>query len=226
MEVSLYINEADPVNLIGKAKTNNKGIAVFPMNALFYSIADTSSTYNFVLVMPENEIYNEAEEELSIQAAKLEIEVYEKDTIRYIKAHLQSKSDTGYVPMAEVSISFGIKCTFSNLPFGGEYTTTDEDGYVVVEFPTDVVGDENGDVGIVVSYKEDEAYGVIEKTATVNWAIPLVIDNSELQQKLWSSQANAPTPLVITILIVLFGIWGTLFYLMFDLLKIRKMGKK
>ena len=88
------------------------------------------------------------------------------------------------------------------------------------------MGDENGDVGIVVSYKEDEAYGVIEKTATVNWAIPLVIDNSELQQKLWSSQANAPTPLVITILIVLFGIWGTLFYLMFDLLKIRKMGKK
>lgn len=226
MEVLLYINEADPANLIGKETTNNKGIAVFQMNALFYAIADTSSIYNFVLVMPENETYNEVEEELSIQVAKLEIEVYEKDSIRYIKAHLQSKSDTGYAPIAEVSLSFGIKCTFSNLPFGGEYTTTDEDGYVIVEFPTDVVGDENGDVEIVVSYKEDEAYGVVEKTAKVNWAKPLVIDNSDIQHKLWSSRANAPVPLVVISLLIIIGIWGTLFYLMFDLLKIRKLGKK
>ena len=226
VEVLLYINEADPSNLIGKEKTNNKGIAVIPMNPLFYSYADTTSTYNFVLVLPETETYNEAEEPLTIEEAKLEIEIYVEDSIRYVKARLQNKSDSGYVPMAEVTLSFAVKRTFSNLPFGGDYTTTDEDGYVIVEFPKDIKGDENGNVEIVVSFKEDEAYGILEKRATVKWGIPLVIDNSDLQHKLWSSRANAPIPLVVLSLLIIIGIWGTLVYLMFDLLKIRKMGKK
>jgi len=225
-EVLLYINEADPSNLIGKEKTNNKGLAVIPMNPLFYTYADTTSTYNFVMVLPETEIYNETEESLTIEEAKLEMEVYVEDSIRYVKARLQNKSDSGYVPMAEVTLSFAVKCTFSNLPFGGDYTTTDEDGYVIVEFPNDIKGDENGNVEIVVSFKEDEAYGVLEKRATVKWGIPLIIDNSDLQHKLWSSRANAPIPLVVISLLIIIGIWGMLVYLMFGLLKIRKMGKK
>lgn len=226
IEVLLYINEANPANLIGKEKTNNKGLAVIPVNSLFYTYADTTSTYNFVLVMPETEIYNEGEESLTIEEAKLEMEVYEEDSIRYVKARLQSKSDTGYVPMAEVTLSFAVKRSFSNLPFGGDYTTTDEDGYVIIEFPNDIMGDEKGNVEIVVSFKEDEAFGILEKRATVNWGVPLVIDNSDLQHKLWSSRANAPVPLVVISLVIIIGIWGALIYLMFDLLKIRKMGKK
>lgn len=226
VDVLIYLNEEDPANLIGKQKTNYAGIAIIPMNELFYSLADTASEYNFVMVMPETNVYNAGEESLTITSAKLDIEVYEEDSVRYIKAHLQNKVGGAYMPMAEVALSFAVKCSFSNLPFGGDYTTTDEEGYVIVEFPTDIMGNENGDVEIIVSYKEDEAYGIIEKRVTKNWGIPLIIDNAELQQKLWSSQSNAPNGLVAIVSLLLVGVWGVLFYLMLNLLKIKKLGKK
>lgn len=225
VEVLIYLNEEDPANLIGKQKTNYEGIAIIPMNELFYSLADTASEYNFVMVMPETDVYSAGEESLTIANSKLDIEVYEEDSVRYIKAHLQNRVDGTYMPMAEVSLSFAVKRSFSNLPFGGDYTTTDEEGFVIVEFPTDIMGDENGDVEIIVSYKEDESYGIIEKRVTKNWGIPLVIDNSELQQKLWSSRSNAPNGLVAMVTLLLVGVWVILFYLMLNLLKIKKLGK-
>jgi hypothetical protein len=226
MEVLLYINEIAPENLIGKNKTNFKGVTFIEMNDLFYKIADTATSYDFIVQLPENDTYKEKQKSVTIEDVKLEMEVYEEDSIRYVKAHLQKNMDTSYVPLADVKISFGLKCTFSNLPFGGDYTSTGEDGYVTVQFPNDYVGDEEGNVGIVVSLIDHETFGNVEKTETVDWAIPLVIDNSDLKQKLWSSQANAPIALVTTIVILILGIWGTLFYLMYDLLRIRKMGKK
>jgi hypothetical protein len=226
MDVLLYINEIAPANLIGKNKTNFKGVAIIEMNDLFYAIADTTTSYDFIVQLPENDTYKEKQKSVTIEDVKLEMEVYEEDSIRYVKARLQKNMDTSYVPLADVKISFGLKCTFSNLPFGGDYTSTGEDGYVKVVFPNDHVGDEEGNVGIVVSLIDHETYGNVEKIEKVNWAVPLVIDNSDLKQKLWSSQANAPLALVTTIVILILGIWGTLFYLMFDLLKIRKMGKK
>lgn len=226
MEVFLYINDIDPANLIGKNKTNFKGVTFIKMNDLFYAIADTSFSYDFIVVLPENNTYKEKKRSATIEQAKLEMEVYEEDSIRYVKARLQKNTDTSYVPLADIKISFGLKCTFSNLPFGGDYTTTDEDGYVTVEYPNEQVGDEEGNIGLVVSLIDDETYGTIEKTETVNWAVPLVVDNSDLKQKLWSSRSNAPIALVAIIVLLILGIWGTLFYLMYDLLKIRKMGKK
>jgi len=58
------------------------------------------------------------------------------------------------VPIEELDLYFFVQRTFSLLPFGDAFNTTDENGEVTVEFPGDLPGDEAGNVTIIVKIME------------------------------------------------------------------------
>ena len=55
--------------------------------------------------------------------------------------------------------------------------------------------------------------------------MPLVDSHEGLRRELWSSRNNAPLPLVITISGMLLGIWAIIGIIIFQLFKIRELGK-
>ncbi len=226
IELSLFLNEISDENLLAKEVTNKRGIAEFYLTERFQEIQDTLLNYKFYVVFNGNDSLKNKTSSLDIGKANLEMNLIEEDSIKYIEAHLTGVVDDTLRSIENEDLKFFVQRTFSQLPFGGKYTSTDKNGLVKIEFPNDIPGDESGRVEIVVKLVDHDDYGNIEKMKEANWGIPLVINNSELKGELWSDRYNAPFVLVFISLAVIIGVWFTLGYLVWRLIQIKRIGNK
>ena len=111
-------------------------------------------------------------------------------------------------PIEELDLYFYVKRTFSNLPIGDVFNTTDENGIIQIEFPKDLPGDHEGNVTILVKIIESDLYNDITIETTKNWGIPTErLDQLEEKRSLWAAAANAPIVLVISISAMIVSIW-------------------
>lgn len=153
--------------------------------------------------------------------AKVAISFSEENGIKTITA---IAVDQEGVPIEELELYFYVKRTFSLLPIGDFFNSTDENGMVAVEFPNDLPGDDaRGNVTIVVKIKESDLYNDLSLEATKNWGIPVSLDPEKEKRSLWASSANAPISLITGVSIMIFGIWYIIFYIFFKLYKISKI---
>ena len=58
--------------------------------------------------------------------------------------------DQSGMPIEDLELYYYVKRTFSLLPIGDPFNSTDENGIIEVEFPNDIPGDTEGNVVIVV----------------------------------------------------------------------------
>lgn len=127
-------------------------------------------------------------------------------------------------PIDELDLYFYVKRTFSNLPVGDVFNTTDENGTVQVEFPKDLPGDHEGNVTILVKIKESDLYNDLTIETTKNWGISTPqLDQLKEKRSLWGAAANAPIPLVLSVSIMIISIWFIICYIIYILFKISKI---
>jgi hypothetical protein len=127
-------------------------------------------------------------------------------------------------PIEELDLYFYVKRTFSDLPIGDVFNTTDENGMVQVEFPKDLPGDHEGNVTILVKIKESDLYNDRTVETTKKWGIPTPLtDQLEEKRSLWAAAANAPIPLVLSVTTMIVSIWFIIFYIICILFRISKI---
>lgn len=133
-------------------------------------------------------------------------------------------TDNNGEPIEELDLYFYVKRTFSNLPIGDVFNTTDENGMVEVEFPNDLPGDNKGNVTILVKIKESDLYNDLTIETTKKWGIPTEqFDQLEEKRSLWAAAANAPIVLVISISTMIISIWFINCYILYILFRISKI---
>ena len=133
-------------------------------------------------------------------------------------------TDQTGLPIEELDLFFYVQRTFSLLPIGDPFNTTDENGVVEVEFPTDLPGDTEGNVTIVVKIIESDIYNDFSLETVKNWGIPTIqLDESEEKRSLWAAAANAPISLVLIVSGMILVIWYIISYIIFILYKISKI---
>ena len=133
-------------------------------------------------------------------------------------------TDQTGLPIEELDLFFYVQRTFSLLPIGDPFNTTDENGVVEVEFPTDLPGDTEGNVTIVVKIIESDIYNDFSLETVKNWGIPTIqLDESEEKRSLWAAAANAPISLVLIVSGMILAIWYIISYIIFILYKISKI---
>ncbi len=231
--VALYLNQVKATNtstgtgLIGKLNLDDNGEALFELPESFNTLTSRLHQFRFIARMEGDSLYEDAEGEVSISDAKISVEYSGKDSIKSATATLTAWNDSSktYLPVAGAELRLFIKRTFSLFPFGEEGLTTDKNGQVSGDLPLDLPGEVGGSIIIVGSVIEHENYGTIESAQSVEWAV-LPRNNEAMGRTLWSTGHNAPLPLVIISFSIIAGIWGTLIYLVFQLFKIRKIGKQ
>jgi hypothetical protein len=162
-----------------------------------------------------------AQDSAAKEEAKIDISFPTKDSIKQIVATLTHAN----APVKGITIHFYAKKSFGLLPLEGDFTTTDENGEASVDFPTDLPGDASGNVIIIAKVEDDDNLGTVEATKTINWGVPVKVSQHEPVRALWSSGNNAPWPLTITITSVVVVVWGIIFYMLFQLVAIKKAGK-
>ena len=157
----------------------------------------------------------------SSESAKMTLSLVDQDSVKQVIAKI-TNADTA---VSDVEVHFFVKKSFGLLPLEGDFTTTDEKGEASVDFPTDLPGDVSGNVIVIAKVEDDEKLGNVEAMKTVNWGIPLKAEQLKPARALWSSGDNAPWPLTITVTGIVVVVWGIIFYIIFQLVAIKKAGK-
>jgi mono/diheme cytochrome c family protein len=170
--------------------------------------------------------YNPANTPLLVEAppkkAKLMASVNETEKKVEVFAEYEEK-DGSFVILAETPVFISAKKAFGNLPIGEVLTNTE--GRAEYTIPEELIGDEEGLVNIVV--RLDGEYIVdpeILDAAKVGQLkqVPKLIK----KEVLWSTNDNTQTWLLLSYLGAVGGAWLAIAYVVFQIFKIWRLGKK
>lgn len=228
--LNLYLGEvrefdaASGTGWMCKGFANNEGEAILNFPAWFKQVADTLHQYKFIVTLDSDSKYEDAQEEITIADARIDLEYFGKDSIKTAAGQISGWKEKEYKPAAGAELKLGVKRTFNFLPFTEAGATTDEDGKISGELPLDLPGEPNNTIILVARVEDDATYGTVEVTKTVPWTI-LPKPNPVRGRTLWSPGGNAPWILVISSISIILIIWGTILYLVSLLFKIKRLGK-
>jgi len=172
------------------------------------------------LVCQPLHVYSGEEENTAI----IRLKFSEEESTKYITAQLNDfRNDSIGKPLEEVDLYFYVERTFSLLPIGDVFNTTDENGEVITEFPSDLPGDSIGNVKVIVKLEDADEYSDTETSEIIKWGVPTNIDIGKEKRSLWSAGANAPISLMLLTNILIAAAWGIIFYILFKIYQISKI---
>lgn len=224
--INLFLNEQTKSGMMGNITTDEEGLGSFILPDKFYMALDTLTTFEFFARLKNDPNYQDKITSLEVRDASMTVAYY--DSLKEIKVTLLEKDSTGLgVPVEDADIKFYVKRLFSLLPVGGDNNFTDEEGGVSINFPTNLPGDADGNLEVVIKLEDDEYYGNIIVSKTLPWGSDLLIHKDTFDQRtMWSSRDKTPWYLLIFPNLILLTVWGVIFYLIMQLVKIYRIGKK
>lgn len=164
--------------------------------------------------------YSKEDESIAI----IRLSFYEEESTKYITAQLNDfRNDSIGTPLEEFDLFFYVERTFSLLPIGDIFNTTDENGEVKIEFPSDLPGDSAGNVKVIVKLEDADEYSDTETSEIISWGVPTNIDAQKEKRSLWSAGANAPISLMLLTNILIAAAWGIIFYIVYKIYQISKI---
>ena len=154
----------------------------------------------------------------TMEEAIVVISFSEEATTKTITA--KATDQTG-LPIEDLELYFYVQRTFSLLPIGDPFNSTDETGMLEIEFPNDLPGDPEGNVIIVVKIIESDIYKDLTIETTKNWGIPVKLEDPNIvKRSLWAAAANAPLSLIIVISAMILSVWYIICFIIYKLYKI------
>lgn len=225
VEVALYSSEITQENLLGTIVTTENGTGIYTFTQKQKELAENLKTATYYAVINEDERHKAKETDITIKQVNLDVRYVIEDSVKQIQVHVSETDSLGNeVPQKNVQIKFLVKRPLSPLPVGDDYNTTDKKGNVAIEFPDDLPGDTDGFLKIMVRIVENEDYGTVEVSEVRQWGIPTFYHDDTTKRSLWASSANAPVSLLIFINSLIVIVWGMIFYMIYKIFRIRKIG--
>jgi len=207
--------------LLGEVVTNQSGNAEFVIPADFPIFTGEDGSRTFVARFSGDSLTEATESELAITDVNLEMVLTEEEGKKMVLLKAFLPSANGPVPVAAEEISVFVPRTFSLLPVGTG--TLEADGTVQIPFPDDIPGDKDGKLTVIGRFNDHFLFGSVEKREETNWGVPAVKAPPAFRS-LWSTLA--PRWMIITLSIMLLGVWGHYTFVVISLFRIRKDGLK
>jgi len=221
-QIFLDSNKAD--DLIAKVTTDNTGKAKAFLPPSLKATWEASSMHKFIAVAEGQE---EPAMELEIVKAKIKIDTVAGSESKSVAAEVTKYENGEWVPAAEVEMKIGIRRHGGILSAGDEEIyTTDSSGIAMVEFKKDSLpGDANGNIILVAKVEDNDLFGNMLVEKAVPWGVAVKDDGNFFDKRsLWSTRIRTPFWLLFMAWSIVIGVWGTIFYLVFQIVKIKKLG--
>ncbi|QEC69860.1 hypothetical protein FRZ67_22105 [Panacibacter ginsenosidivorans] len=227
--VTVFLNEESNAAMLGKATTDEKGEGKIIIPASFKLAWDSSSEFIFKAVSNATGKIEALSAELSIKKAKLVLDTLNEDGIRSIRVTALEKTGSEWKPAKDVEVKIMVKRLLGDLPVGdAESYTTDSTGQVVAEFKRDSLpGDIKGNLMLLAKTEDNDLYGNLFIEKAFKWGKPLQDNNDAFNSRsLWGTQNKTPLWLLGIAYSIIIGVWGVIIFLVFQLLKIKKIGRE
>ena len=209
--------------LIDRVRSDKDGIASLILPQGIYINKDEEGYMHFLASVDEDEKYFGAEEELAVKDVIIDFTFELVDSVQSIafKGIIIGK-DGEETPLPDDDLYFYVPRMFSDLKIAEGWF--EEDGTGILDFPEGVIGDTLGVVKVIARIEEHYDYGFVEKMHVTDWAVPKhPILQEGPSRELWTPVA--PLWMIITLIVMLTGVWGHYFYAVYRLYKIKKAGK-
>jgi len=223
---TIYLDSSVQNNFIGKVTTDENGLAKTIIPPSLAAQWNESRQHTFVVKEGDEEVLSD----YTITKAKISLDTSTVDGVKNISATvMQLDENNHWAPVPDVDVAIGVKRMNSIMPAGDDPTyATDSTGTATAELKKDSLpGDEKGNLVIAAKVEDNDVVGNLRVEETVPWGVPTEIDRSFFKQRtLWSTRFRTPFWLLFTVYAIVIGVWGTLIYLVFNLVKIGKIGKQ
>ncbi len=221
--VTFYSVEKDGDLKIGESMTDFHGVAVFKIPSHNSYARNEEQMISFKAVYAGSDKFEASEGEFGLKPAKLKVSFYEEDSVRYVKVEgSQLNSDGTESPIGGTDVIISVPKMFSMLKIAE--VSLDDSGTGTTEFPLDIIGDSLGNLTVVASIDEDDIFGAVKGSADNNWGLPKhLISPDRPSRELWTP--IAPLWMIITLIIMLLGVWGHYVYAVIQLIMISKSAK-
>jgi hypothetical protein len=225
--INLYLDKDSAGNLLGKVTTDEGGDAKAIIPPALKAGWDASSTHKFIGIAAANKEFDETKAEATITKSKITIDTLSDGSARSIKVTVSALQKNEWVPAKGVEMKVGVARSASILSAGDAETyTTDSTGTATVEFKKDnLPGDQQGNFVLVAKVEDNDQYGNLLVEKTVPWGVVTKQDNNFFDQRtLWSTRLRTPFWLLFMAYSIVTAVWGSLIYLIFQIVKIKKLG--
>jgi hypothetical protein len=226
-EVTLFLDSIGAEKQVIKTHTDDNGVAKVIIPPSLKSQWDNNSKHTFIGVLQDSSSQDVTTTELEITKAKMEIDTSNEDGARTVNVKIISPENGDWLPVKGVDVKVGITRLGGILSAGDEAIyTTDENGTATVTFNKDSIpGDEQGNVVLTARVEDNDQFGNLTVNKKVPWGVAMKPDKSFFNQRtLWSTRFRTPFWLLFMAYATVAGVWGTLIYLVFQIVKIKKIG--
>jgi len=207
--------------LLGELITDAGGNANYTISDSVQLSRSEDGSWPFSVVFEGDSITDQAGGELSILDVNVEMKLSEEEGQKTVTLYASVPSADGPVPVTGEEIGVYVPRMFSLLPVSTG--VLDENGTFRVKFPDNIPGDSLGNLTVIGRFNDNYFYGNVEKREETVWgtkaeSVPAVY------RSLWSTLA--PKWMVVTLAIMLLGVWGHYTLVIINLIRIRKDSLK
>jgi len=192
---------------------------------------DENRLYHITAKYNGNKSFTAVKSDISLKEITMELLLSEINSIKSVSVRAyELGNDKEIVPVEDADVNFYVPRLFSNQLIGeGSFSN----GKCSIEFPDDIAGDTIGNISIIAKIEDHDNYGNVERhIQDFRWGStqPIEDDKSLMTiqisiptRALWHT--NAPLWMIITLLILLTGVWSHYIYVVFQLIKLNRLSK-
>jgi hypothetical protein len=207
--------------LLGEATTDVTGSAIYMIDSSVKLSVAEDGTWLFGATFDGDTLVDAAYSELSITDVNLGMTLVEEEGKRSVILTASMPTADGVIPVAGDEVGVYVPRMFSLLPVGTG--VLDENGTIQISFPNDVPGDSLGNLTVIGRFNEHYLYGNVEKREVRAWGTP-VVKAPPIYRSLWSTLA--PKWMIVTLAIMLLGVWSHYMLVIINIIRIKKEGLK
>lgn len=221
MQISFYTG-ASGKELLTKVETDEKGVAKFLLNDDLKLPAAKDGSWTFSAEFAGNDSIEAGTSGLVIKDVNLSMNLTVADSIKTIYLKVFTSENGREKPVAGEVVNVFVPRMFSLLPLGE--VTLDDEGNGSIEFPSDLPGDSVGNVTIISKFVDHPSFGNVEKKTIEKWGVPTSYSVPASHRALWTK--TPPMWMIITLSILLSGVWGHYLFALISLIRIRIDAKR
>ena len=226
--VQLYLDSLSPENLISKVRTDAKGFAQAAIPVTLKDKWSAATAHKFIAVTEATRKEDETTTELEITKSKIVLDTLNEDGVRSVTAQVLAYNNGIWEPAKDVEVKLGVRRMGGNLKIGEDETyTTDSLGQVSGEFKLDRLpaDDAKGTITLVATVDDNDQFGNLAIEKKVAWGNYYKRESNFGQRSLYATRFRTPIWLLVMALSIIAAVWSVIFYLVVQLIKIKKLGK-
>ena len=213
-EIRFSLSNGTETKNLGTIKAGYDGTAIFKVPVKQGLLKDKDGKTTYTAGFSGKGKYLSTSASLTIKLAQIQLTFTKEDSIHTI--HVKATQ-------TEANNEICVPRMLSDLNIGE--VTLDANGTGSLEFTGGLVGDSLGNLLVTGKIEENDNFGNVKGQSTVSWGIPKQYFLAERPaRELWTP--IAPVWMIITLVVMLAGVWGHYIFAVIQLVIIKRQSKQ